>query len=79
MAELSPALYWDIRLTAKELVLLLKALGNRAMTENERLAADALGDKLTELRANGLREFERTAERLTQALDDKRAVAEGRP
>ena len=53
---------------------MLKSLGLR-LTEQEAEQAEALGDKLTGLRASCLRNSLRTAEQLEKALLDKGASA----
>jgi hypothetical protein len=50
VADLANKIEWELRLTSDEFLLVLKALGGRATTAEEKAATEALGDKLTSLR-----------------------------
>lgn len=69
MAALSPEVSFKLTVTSRELVVLCKVLGGRTLIESERQQAIELGDALTKLRANALKDFVDTAERLERALD----------
>lgn len=71
MAALSPEVSFRLTVTSRELVVLCKALGDRPLTDTEREQAKELGDALTRLRANALKEFVNTAERLEHAAEVK--------
>ena len=68
MAALSPEVSFRLTVTSRELVVLCKALGDRPLTDTERQQAVELGNALTQLRANALKEFVHTAERLESAI-----------
>ena len=63
-----------MEVTSAELLLILKALGDRIQPDSEESeAAFALGDRMTLQRATQLRELSKTAEHLEAAVSNKRS------
>ncbi|HEX8783499.1 MAG TPA: hypothetical protein VF764_09015 [Steroidobacteraceae bacterium] len=77
MAALSPEVSFRLTVTSRELVVLCKLLGDRQLTDTERQQAIELGDNLTRLRAQALKEFVNTAERLEAAVAGDIPAAKG--
>lgn len=62
---------WSLKVSDDDLLLILKSLGGRIATVDERAAAERLGDRLTELKANRLALLGDMAGNLYAALDAK--------
>lgn len=71
MPDLTNRMEWVLRLDDEDFLLVLKCLGGRIGTVDERAAAEHLGDRLTELKANRLAFNAEQAEALRKALTDK--------
>ena len=69
MATLRTDHSWTVELSTVELRLVLKSLGGRLGSEEERDEARQLGDQLTRLRARCLQQDASTADQLSRALE----------
>lgn len=76
MPDLKSRAEWNITVNDHDLAVLLKALGGRLANDDERAAAEVLGDKLTEIKAHVLIQQGVSGAILKESLDAK---LEGRP
>jgi hypothetical protein len=64
---------WTFRVSNRDALIILKALGGRLNNEDEIKQAEELGDRLTILRSKSLQMIVKAAERAEQHVLDKKS------
>jgi hypothetical protein len=72
--HLTASIMWNFHVTQKELLLVLKGLGNR-LTDDDLAAAQDLGNRLTRERINQTRNILQSIDKLEKNLDAKELAA----
>jgi hypothetical protein len=71
MAQLSPQIVWDVKLTSQELLIILMSLGNRDMSEEQENLATELCDRLTKMRIDSTRNAMKQIDQLEENMKRK--------